>query len=279
MINWYPGHMTKARRAMEEDLKLVDMILEIRDARVPRSSLNPDIAELGRNKRHILLLNKADLADAALTAEWISALSSESVTVLSADARSLASVKAVRRQMDQASAEKAEKDKRRGIISRPVRIMVVGIPNVGKSTLINSLAGRTSAKTGDKPGVTRGNQWIRLGKTVELLDTPGILWPKFEDPAVGMHLALIGSINDDILPVEELASDGIALLAQRYPQALAAKYGELPTQPYEALVQIAEKNQLRKKGGDPDTEKAAARFLDDLRKGRLGALTLEDPSV
>ena len=269
--------MTKARRAMEEDLKLVDMILEIRDARIPLSSLNPDMAELGKNKRRILLLNKADLSDPLITEEWIASLSRDNVTAVSADARNSGSVKAVRRLLDQVSAEKSKKDKARGIVSRPVRIMVVGIPNVGKSTLINSLAGRASAKTGDKPGVTRGNQWIRLGRSLELLDTPGILWPKFEDPLVGIHLALIGSINDDILPAEELAADGISLLSRRYPQALAAKYGELPADSFQALILIAEKNHLLKKGGEADSEKAAKRFLDDLRKGRLGQLSLESP--
>ncbi len=277
-VNWYPGHMTKARRAMEEDLKLVDMILEIRDARAPRSSLNPDMAELGKNKRRIILLNKADLADKALTEKWISELNAETVTAAAMDARNTGSVKAVRRLLDEVSAEKAKKDKARGIVSRPARIMVVGIPNVGKSTLINSLAGRSSAKTGDKPGVTRGNQWIRLGKSLELLDTPGILWPKFEDPRVGIRLALIGSISDDVLPAEDLAAEGISLLKERYPEALQAKYGDLPEDPYAALIRIAERNRLVKKGGEADSEKAARRFLDDLRKGRLGLLTLDDPA-
>ncbi len=277
-VNWYPGHMTKARRAMEEDLKLVDMILEIRDARAPRSSLNPDMAELGKNKRRILLLNKADLADKALTEKWIKDLSSDTVSAVATDARNTGSVKAVRRALDELSAEKAKKDKARGIVSRPARIMVVGIPNVGKSTLINSLAGRSSARTGDKPGVTRGNQWIRLGKSLELLDTPGILWPKFEDPRVGIRLALIGSISDDVLPAEDLAAEGLSLLTARYPETLAAKYGELPDDPYMALIRIAERNQLLKKGGEADSEKAARRFLDDLRKGRLGQLTLDDPA-
>ena len=275
-LNWYPGHMTKARRAMEEDLKLVDMILEIRDARIPSSSLNPDITELGKNKRRIILLNKADLADEAQTAQWMEALTRQNVTAAAADSRSQAGVRAVRRLLEQVSEEKAKKDRARGIVSRPARVMVVGIPNVGKSTLINSLAGRASAKTGDKPGVTRGNQWIRLGKGLELLDTPGILWPRFEDREVGIHLALIGSISDDVLPVEDLAAEGLTLLKERYPKALADKYGELPDDPYAALEAIADKNKLLKKGGEKDTEKAAARFLDDLRKGRLGRLTLEN---
>ena len=275
-ISWYPGHMTKARRAMEEDLKLVDMILEIRDARIPLSSLNPDMAELGKNKRRIILLNKADLADQAETERWMNALSKQNVTAAAADSRSTAGVKAIRRLLDQVSEEKAKKDRARGIVNRPARVMVVGIPNVGKSTLINSLAGRASAKTGDKPGVTRGNQWIRLGKQLELLDTPGILWPKFEDREVGIHLALIGSINDEILPAEDLAAEGLSLMAKRYPQALDEKYGSLPEDPYMALSRIAALNQLLKKGGEPDTEKAAKRFLDDLRKGRLGRICLED---
>ena len=277
-INWYPGHMTKARRTMEEDLKLVDMILEIRDARIPASSLNPDITELGKNKRRIILLNKADLADEEATKRWTEALSRQNAAVIAADSRSTAGMKAVRRLLDQVSEEKAQKDRTRGILNRPARIMVAGIPNVGKSTLINSLAGRASAKTGDKPGVTRGNQWIRLGKGLELLDTPGILWPKFDDPAVGMRLALTGSINDDILPVEDLAAEGIMLMRSRYPGALTEKYGDLPEDPRLALESIAILRKLLKKGGEADTEKAAARFLDDLRKGRLGRVTLEEPS-
>ena len=277
-ISWYPGHMTKARRAMEEDLKLVDMILEIRDARIPLSSLNPDMAELGKNKRRVILLNKADLADGEATEKWMNALSSLNVSAAAADSRSTAGVRAIRRLLEQVSEEKSKKDRARGIVNRPARVMVVGIPNVGKSTLINSLAGRASAKTGDKPGVTRGNQWIRLGKGLELLDTPGILWPKFEDPSVGVHLALIGSINDDILPVEDLAAEGLSLLQKRYPQALSDKYGDLPDDPYAALERIAAVNQLLKKGGETDTEKAARRFLDDLRKGRLGRITLEEAS-
>ena len=278
-INWYPGHMTKARRAMEEDLKLVDMILEIRDARIPESSLNPDLTELGKNKRRIILLNKADLADEAATQRWMEALSRQNVTAAAADSRSTAGMKTLRRLLDQVSEEKAKKDRTRGIVNRPARIMVAGIPNVGKSTLINSLAGRASAKTGDKPGVTRGNQWIRLGKSLELLDTPGILWPKFEDPQVGIRLALTGSISDDILPAEDLAAEGISLIRRRYPEALSEKYGELPEDPYEALTVIAILRKLLKKGGEPDTEKAAARFIDDLRKGRLGRVTLEEPSA
>ena len=278
-LNWYPGLMTKARRAMEEDLKLVDMILEIRDARIPQSSLNPDIVELGKNKRRLILLNKADLADEEATKRWMEALSRQNVTAAAADSRSAAGIKAVRRLLDRLSEEKAKKDRARGIVNRPARIMVAGIPNVGKSTLINSLAGRASAKTGDKPGVTRGNQWIRLGKSLELLDTPGILWPRFEDPAVGIRLALTGSINDDILPAEDLAAEGISLLRARYPQALSDKYGELPEDPYKALETIAALRKLLRKGGEADSEKAAARFMDDLRKGRLGRVTLEEPSA
>ena len=278
-INWYPGHMTKARRTMEEDLKLVDMILEIRDARIPASSLNPDIAELGKNKRRIILLNKADLADEAATERWMEALSRQNAAAVAADSRSTAGMKNIRRLLDQVSEEKAKKDRARGILNRPARIMVAGIPNVGKSTLINSLAGKASAKTGDKPGVTRGNQWIHLGKGLELLDTPGILWPKFEDPSVGIRLALTGSINDDILPAEDVAAEGIVLMRRRYPKALEEKYGALPEDPHEALEAIAMLRKLLKKGGEPDTEKAASRFLDDLRKGRLGRVTLEEPSA
>ena len=197
-LQWYPGHMTKARRAMEESLKLVDVIVEIRDARLPYASANPDLKKLGQGKKRLLVLNKADLADPAVTAAWEAFFRAGGVEALSVDSRSKNQAERLRKQLDLWAAEKSEKDAKRGIKNRPIRVMVAGIPNVGKSTMINSLAGRASTKTGDKPGVTKGLQWIRLSRSMELMDTPGILWPKFEDETVGLHLALMGAISQDI---------------------------------------------------------------------------------
>ena len=204
-IQWYPGHMTKAKRAMQEDIKLIDLVIELVDARAPLSSRNPDIDELGRQKARLILLNKADLADEACNRQWSQWFQDQGFHVLKINARSGAGFKAINDTVAQACKEKIERDRKRGILNRPVRAMVVGIPNVGKSTFINSFAKKAAAKTGNKPGVTRGNQWIRLNKNLELLDTPGILWPKFEDQAIGLKLALIGSVKDDILNMEELA--------------------------------------------------------------------------
>ena len=219
-FQWYPGHMTKARRAMESDIKLVDLVIELLDARAPLSSRNPDIDTLGKNKSRMILLNKADLADAKKTDAWADYFRGMGFQVVLLDSRSGAGLKSVYSGIQEACREKIERDRRRGIRNRPVRAMVVGIPNVGKSTFINTLAGRVCAKTGNKPGVTKGNQWIRLNKNVELLDTPGILWPKFEDQQVGLHLALIGSIKDDIINIEELAYELVGFLKKEYPEIL-----------------------------------------------------------
>ncbi|MBP3729017.1 MAG: ribosome biogenesis GTPase YlqF [Lachnospiraceae bacterium] len=276
-LQWYPGHMTKARRAMEENLKLVDVVIEIRDARVPLSSANPDLAVLGKGRKRILILNKADLADQKVTLAWTEALKSELIRPLALDARKRNTCAEILKELNQLAAEKREKDLKRGIRNRPARLMVVGIPNVGKSTLINSLAGRASTKTGDKAGVTRGLQWIRLNASLELLDTPGILWPKFDDESVGLHLALTGAIREEVLPREELALKGMELLEMRYPQLLHEKYGlEGPPQP-DSLEQLALRQGLLQKGAQADISRAAARFLEDLRKGRLGQISLEAP--
>ena len=199
VYQWYPGHMTKARRAMQEDIKLIDLIIELVDARCPQSSRNPDIDEMGKNKARLILLNKSDLSDPAANRAWTAYFESLGFAVLEINARSGAGMKAIQGKVQEACREKIERDRKRGILNRPVRAMVAGIPNVGKSTFINSFAGKACAKTGNKPGVTKGKQWIRLNKGLELLDTPGILWPKFEDQAVGERLALIGSMNDEIL--------------------------------------------------------------------------------
>lgn len=273
---WYPGHMTKAKRAMQEDVKLVDLIIELVDARIPISSRNPDIDTLAGNKSRLVLLNKSDLADPKVSDAWKEYFKEKGIYVVSLDARVNQSAKVVTDAIMQACKEKIERDRRRGILNRPVRAMVVGIPNVGKSTFINTLAGKGVVKTGNKPGVTKGKQWIRLNKQVELLDTPGILWPKFEDQMVGLRLALIGSIRDEILNVDELAVELIKYLRINYPGLLSNRYGctEEGTEA-EILTDIAAKRQFLKKGGELDYSKAAVTVIDEFRGGKLGRISLE----
>ena len=278
-IQWYPGHMTKAKRAIKEDIKLIDLIIELVDARVPLASRNPDIDELGKGKARLILLNKSDLASEKQNEAWTAWFKKKGFFVVKVNARSGAGLKQINGVVQEACKEKIERDRRRGILNRPVRAMVVGIPNVGKSTFINSFA------TGNKPGVTKGNQWIRLNKTLELLDTPGILWPRFEDQRVGLLLAFIGSINDEILNKDELAMELIRFLETYYPQILPQRY--LPDEDKEVssgsrtelewLSQIAKVRGCLLKGGEPDYGKAAAIVIDDFRSGRLGRITLEFP--
>lgn len=277
-FQWYPGHMTKARRMMQENIKLIDLIIELVDARVPLSSRNPDIDELGRNKARLILLNKADLAEDSRSDEWIDYFRSKGYSAVKVNSKKGGGIKSIQSVIQEACKEKTERDRKRGILNRPVRAMVVGIPNVGKSTFINSLAGKACAKTGNKPGVTKGKQWIRLNKSVELLDTPGILWPKFEDQSVGLKLAFIGSIKDEILQTEELAAELIKFLNAGYPGVLEEKYGiESSDDPYVCLGEIAESRHCLVRGSELDTEKAASILLDDFRGGRLGRITLERP--
>ena len=277
-VQWYPGHMTKAKRMMQEDIKLIDLIIELVDARVPLSSRNPDIDELGKNKARLILLNKADLADERQNAAWETYFRDKGFFVVKVNSRSGAGVKAVHGAIQEACKEKIERDRRRGIKNRPVRCMVVGIPNVGKSTFINTFAGKACAKTGNKPGVTKGKQWIRLKKGVELLDTPGILWPKFEDQNVGIRLALIGSIKDEILNIDELSLVLIEYLVSHYAGILTQRY-EITEEgkPVEILEAIAENRKCLLKGGDLDYSKAAALLIEDFRSGKLGKITLEAP--
>ena len=274
-LQWYPGHMTKARRAMEENLKLVDGIVEIRDARLPQSSANPDLGSMGQGKKRLLILNKADLADPAVTADWESYYLDAGYLPLPIDSREKNQAARIRKQLDLWAAEKSERDLKRGIKNRPMRIMVAGIPNVGKSTLINSLAGRASTKTGDKPGVTKGIQWIRLSPRLEMMDTPGILWPKFDDEAVGIRLALMGAISEDILPLEELAALGIRFLKETYPGVLESKYGVPAEDPNDFLQALAIRQGFLQKGSVPEPAAAAKRLLGDWQAGRLGRISLE----
>ncbi len=283
-LNWYPGHMTKAKRMMQEEIKLVDLVIELVDARIPLSSRNPDIDELGKNKSRIILLNKADLADEEGNRSWTAYFKKQGVYVLEMNARTGSGTKAIHGLVQSACREKIARDKKRGIQNRPVRAMVVGIPNVGKSTFINSFAGKACTKTGNKPGVTKGKQWIRLNKSLELLDTPGILWPKFSEREVGLLLAYIGSMNDDILAIEELALDFIRHIAGRYHHVFAERYGiQYPQTLSEEkaavriLEEIAESRKCYIKGGEPDYGKAASLLIEDFRSGRLGRITLEFP--
>lgn len=275
---WYPGHMTKAKRMMQENIKLIDLIIELVDARIPMSSRNPDIDELGKGKSRIILLNKSDLADAGLNQEWESFFKEKGYFVQQLNAKTGAGIKNIQALVQESCKEKIERDRKRGIINRPVRAMVVGIPNVGKSTFINSFAGKACAKTGNKPGVTKGKQWIRLNKNLELLDTPGILCPKFEDQKIGERLALIGSINDEILHVDELAVALIRNLKNSYLDLLEKRYDiTIDEDAYDTLKKIAIARKCLQKGELPDVDRASSMLLEDFRSGKLGRITLERP--
>lgn len=277
-FQWYPGHMTKAKRMMQEDMKLIDVVIELVDARIPFSSKNPDIDELARNKSRIILLNKFDLADEKNTLFWKEWFEKKGFFVAFVNSKNGKGVKEVHNVIQQACKEKIERDRKRGIINRPVRAMIVGIPNVGKSTFINSFAGKACAKTGNRPGVTKGKQWIRLNKNVELLDTPGILWPKFDDQAVGLRLAFIGSIKDEILNITELSLELISFLQTHYEGTLKSRYGvDEKEEKVNVLEEIATVRGCRLKGNELDYEKAASLLLDDFRNGKLGRITLEFP--
>ena len=275
---WYPGHMTKAKRMMQENIKLIDLVIELVDARIPLSSRNPDIDTLAAGKSRMVLLNKSDLADASGNAQWKKYFEEKGIHVLEINAKAGSGVKSVNGLVQEAYKEKIERDRKRGIVNRPVRAMVVGIPNVGKSTFINAFAGKACTKTGNKPGVTKGKQWIKLNKGLELLDTPGILWPKFEDQEVGKHLAYIGSINDEIIIMEEMACDLIGELTNLYPNVLKERYSlEELGKPIEILQAIAENRKCYSKGQELDLLKASNLFIDDFRSGKLGRITLERP--
>lgn len=278
-FQWYPGHMTKAKRMMQENIKLIDLVIELVDARIPMSSRNPDIDELAKHKARVILLNKSDLAEDRWNDEWAAYFKEKGYAVVKVNSKKGGGMKSIQNVILEACKEKMERDRKRGILNRPVRAMVVGIPNVGKSTFINSLAGKACAKTGNKPGVTKGKQWIKLNKNVELLDTPGILWPKFEDQTVGLRLAFIGSIKDEILNVEELAGELILFLQRQYKGLLAEKYqAEECEDPYGTLLEVAKSRHCLLRGNEYDMNKAAMLLVDDFRNGRLGRVTLEFPN-
>ena len=283
-VQWYPGHMAKAKRMMQESIKLIDVIIELVDARIPLSSKNPDIDALAGNKSRVLLLNKYDMADPRYNEIWKRYFEERGYYTALVNSKNGQGVEQIKDIVYKACEAKIERDRRRGILNRPVRAMVAGIPNVGKSTCINSFVGRATTKTGNKPGVTKGKQWIRLSSKIELLDTPGILWPKFEDPAAGVRLAFIGSINDDIIQITELSLELILFLSKYYPNALKERYNiqvpdnlETVKDCVSTLEQIAIRRSCLMKGGEPDLDRAAQILIDDFRNARLGNITLEFP--
>ncbi|MBQ8924240.1 MAG: ribosome biogenesis GTPase YlqF [Lachnospiraceae bacterium] len=277
-IQWYPGHMTKAKRMMQENIKLIDIVIELLDARTPLSSKNPDIDELAKNKYRLVLLNKADIADPVRTSAWEKYFKDKGFFVVCLDSRKNSGMKVITDTVKEACKEKLERDRKRGIIGRPIRAMVVGIPNVGKSTFINSYAKKAVTKVGNKPGVTKGKQWIRIDKNIELLDTPGILWPKIDDENTGSNLAFIGSINDDILNKSELAIKFIDFLKNNYCNNLIERYNiNVDDESHKILSDIAIIRKCLKKGEEPDIDKAANILFEDFRSGKLGRISLETP--
>ncbi len=284
-FQWYPGHMTKAKRQMMEDIKLIDLVIELLDARVPLSSRNPDIDEIAGSKARLIILNKTDLADKKETEKWFKYFEEKNINVCLVNSKNFGDMKQINAVVQKACAAKIERDRKRGIKNRPVRAMVVGIPNVGKSTFINTYAKKAATKTGNKPGVTTGKQWIRLSSTLELLDTPGILWPKFEDQSVGLKLALIGSIKDEIMNIEELSMELVKVLENRYPGLISSFYGletieydKYPVKPEAAVIEaIGKIRGCIAKGGEIDFLKASNLLLENFRNGKLGQLSLESP--
>lgn len=284
-IQWFPGHMAKARRQITEKLKLIDVAIELLDARIPLSSRNPMIDDILGQKPRLVLLNKYDLSDPAITDRWVDFFKSEHMSALPVDSQSGWQVSQILTKCKQLLAEKLERQLEKGIRPRAIRALIVGIPNVGKSTLINRLAGRKAAATGDQPGITKAQQWIKTGGELELLDTPGVLWPKFEDPDTGMRLAITGAIKDTILHVEDIAFAALQLMVARYGVNLKDRYqlGELPVDPDDAgaivelMEQIGRRRGCLKSGGRIDLEKASHLILRDLRTGALGRITLEQP--
>ena len=279
-IQWYPGHMTKTRRMIAENLKYVDVVAEVIDARIPIASRNPDIDELVGSKPRVVILNRSDQADPSASRLWGAYFRSRGTAVLECDARSGAGVKQFSAVMRSTLKDQIAKWKEKGQVGRPVRAMVVGIPNVGKSTFINKVAKRKSARASDRPGVTRGKQWITVDQGLELLDTPGILWPKFEDETIGLHLAFTGAVRDAIMDVETLAFHLIELLARRSPEALTARFKIIPREGmtgWDLLEQGARKRGFLISGGEVDLERMANILLDEFRGGKLGRITLELP--
>ena len=279
-IQWYPGHMTKTRRQMENNVKLVDMVAEVVDARIPISSRNPDIDAIVGDRPRLIIFNRADQADPAMTERWTAYFRKKGYGVLETDSKSGKGVGQFSAVAKRVLKDRLEAWRARGQVGRPIRVMVVGVPNVGKSTFINKVAGRKSVKAGDRPGVTRGKQWVRVDTGLELLDTPGILWPKFEDETTGLHLAFTGAVRDEVTDMEGLACALLVLLRDRYPQTLEGRYKlteATDLQGWEMLERCARKRGMLVTGGGANTERMANVLLDEFRGGKLGRFTLEAP--
>lgn len=285
-INWYPGHMAKTRRQIEDDLKIIDVVIELLDARIPISSRNPEIKKITKNKKRIILLNKCDLASETSNNKWVNYLSKEAPTILT-DSNSGKGIDKVSKAIDNIMADEIAKQAARGRVNKTIRVMILGIPNVGKSSFINRIAKKNSAEVGNRPGVTKSKQWIRIGKNQELLDTPGVLWPKFESEEVGLNLAFTGTIKDDILERTEIAYELLKVLNSKYRNNLQERYkitdeefAEIDTKMnpiYELMQVIARKRGAIVSGGNTDDEKVSRIILDDFRNCKIGKITLEEP--
>lgn len=276
-IQWFPGHMTKTRRKMAEILPLIDAVAEVIDARIPISSRNPDLPDIIGNKPRIVLLNKCDMADATVTEDWINHFKKNGIKAIAVDCKSGKGLNLFKNTVKELLSERLEAYHNKGMVGKPLRVMVVGIPNVGKSSFINRIAGASRAKVENRPGVTRGNQWFTIDKELELLDTPGVLWPKFEDTTVGEHLAFTGAVNDRVVDVELLAVRLLEILCKEYPKLLTARYGELcfEEEPYEILEQIGRKRGMVVRGGEIDTVRASNMLLEEYRNLKIGKISLE----
>lgn len=280
-LQWFPGHMAKTRRMISEHIKLVDVVVELLDARLPLSSRNPEIDRIVGNRPRILVLNKADIADKSVTEQWQEWFTRQGYAVIAVDSQSGKGFSQLNAAIDKVMKEKFERDKAKGIQRHSVKLMVVGIPNVGKSSFINRLSGRGATKTGDRPGVTTAKQWIRIAGKYELLDTPGILWPKFEQPEVAKRIAFTGGIKDEIMDIEELACELLRFLSRQYGTLLTERFklteDALELEPYELLEAIGRKRGCMISGGNIDTFRAASLVLDDFRAAKIGKISLEQP--
>lgn len=283
-INWFPGHMTRAKRKIEQNLKLVDIIIEVIDARIPISSRNPDLFDLLKSKPIIVLLNKCDMADKNKTAQWIDYFKSKHIESLAVDCKTGKGLKLFESKIRDTLSDKIESWKLKGMVNRNIRAMVVGIPNVGKSSFINKISGNNKAKAEDRPGVTRGNQWFTISNRLEVLDTPGILWPKFDDPKVGLNLAFTGAVKDQVLDIEMLAENLLNFLKDKYFNELLSRYkldsvNCATMTGHELLKEIGKKRGMLLSGGVIDTERAAIMLLDEFRSAKLGKITLEEVTL
>lgn len=282
VVQWFPGHMAKARRLIEDNLKLVDVVIELLDARIPYSSANPMLQDIISNKPRVIALNKADLADPEITKEWVAAFKQQNIPAAVIDSMNGKGMKVLLKLAEDLARVKTEKLVSRGANPRAARIMILGIPNVGKSSLINRLAGSVRAKAADKPGVTRAKQWIRIGRSLELLDMPGVLWPKFEDMTVGLKLAFTGAINDEVYDLEKVVSVFLQTMSEKYPERLCERYKltqPLPASPEELLEMIGKKRGFLVKGGSIDLDKTQKMLLTEFRAGKFGKISLDYPTT